>query len=103
MQRYVVSAANKNTRLVALTDSTGRHHVAQCTSNLPMTESLLSGAVPAVGFALLMGLEGDPYRLIFSHIDCNAQWMLDEVHAAQTTSSTYQRGPTQSAVHAGAE
>jgi hypothetical protein len=102
MQRYLVSAASKDNRLVALLDSGGRHHLAHCTSDLPAVNTRLSGAAPAVGFALMIGPDDDACRLIFSHINCSLPWALDRVHAVHVP-GRFQRGPGAPLAHAGAE
>ena len=73
MHEYVVSDTNTHSRLVALMDEAGRHHVAHCTAELPPVDGRLHGTPPAAGFALMLGSRGMAYRLIFSHLDCGRQ------------------------------
>jgi hypothetical protein len=70
MREYVVFDANPSSRLVALMDDSGRHHVAHCTADLPPVDHKLHGAAAAAGFALLVGAHGVVYRVIFSQVDC---------------------------------
>jgi hypothetical protein len=73
MREYVVFDANPSSRLVALMDESGRHHVAHCTADLPPIDHKLHGAAAAPGFALMLGAHGLVYRMIFSQLDCGEQ------------------------------
>jgi hypothetical protein len=77
---YTVTDTNATTRSVALRDLGGRHHVAHCNSDLPPLESVLEGASPAVGLALLLGPAGNAHLLNFSQVDCSQQWVLRLLH-----------------------
>jgi hypothetical protein len=90
MYRFVVIDTNKYTRLVALRDPAGRHHVAHCTSDLPPTACELDGELPSVGFALLIGHEGKAYRLVFSQINCSQRWVQRLLHPEQVVLAPYQ-------------
>ncbi len=70
MHEFIVFDTNTSTRLVALMDEAGRHHVAHCTADLPLVDARLHGAEVAPGFALMLGARGMAYRFIFSHLDC---------------------------------
>jgi hypothetical protein len=79
MREYVVFDANPSSRLVALMDASGRHHVAHCTADLPPIDHKLHGAAAVPGFALMLGAQGMVYRLIFTQLDCGEQAAFDLV------------------------
>jgi hypothetical protein len=103
MHSYVVIATDRDNRLVALGDSNGRHHVAHCRSDLPVIDVQLSGALPAVGIALLIGPDGDAYRLIFSRINCTREWALSWVRDDREASVPGQRTQSTPPLHTGAQ
>jgi hypothetical protein len=72
---YTITDINPNSRLVALRDQHGRHHLAHCTSDLPAVGECLSGAQPLRGFGLLIGTDGTVCRMTFSQIHCGAAWV----------------------------
>jgi hypothetical protein len=102
MHHYVVIATNRDNRLIVLADSDGHHHVAQCTGDFPDTDFQLSGALPSVGFAVLIGLRGDAYRLIFSLINCSREWALRLVLADRAVRVPCPRTPSTPSANAGA-
>jgi hypothetical protein len=91
MHEYIVFDTNTSSRLVALMDQAGRHHVAHCTADLPLVDTRLHGAQAMSGFALMLGPRGAVYRLIFSHLDCGAQMAFDLVGVAGSAAPVPQR------------
>jgi hypothetical protein len=83
MREYVVLDTNTNSRLVALMDAAGRHHVAHCTAELPPVDGRLHGVESALGFALMLGAKGMVYRLIFSHVNCGERTATEQLHLSR--------------------
>jgi hypothetical protein len=79
MVRYVVVDTHRASRLVALRDDSGRHHVAYCRGLLPEMESAFIGDMPALGLALLMDPAGKVCRLVFAQVDCAQSLVFDEL------------------------
>jgi hypothetical protein len=74
MHRFYVRESCQSASAIALQDGDGRFHLARATAILPPVGTELEGALPRLGFSILLGAStGRVYRVIFELVDAELQ------------------------------